>query len=458
VNPTIVSHREVPSNKSAIVFIHGFGGSPEKTWQQFPSLLADDGRLEGWNIHSLGYPTGIALDLVGIWKADPNLATLADGLRTKAQLPPLKGYDNLVLIAHSMGGLVVQRAIVDDDGSLTKRVSHVVLFGTPSGGLAKAKFLRFWKRQIKDMGLSSDFVADLRKRWTEKFAAWSPFRFWAVAGESDEFVPRSSSIDIFPQGCRSVVPGDHLSIVHADTSEHLSVILVAECLTAENPQLLRSDAISVTGEWHRAQQTVADLEGKRGLDERRLVDLALALEVVGRREEAIKILREELEATFLDATGTLAGRLKRRWIDAGLLADGQTAEQLYEYGFAAAKGANNHYQARYHGINVAFMKLALNEDAAGASKVAEEVLGYCDHGTESDKWALATEAEARLILGQVDESLNLYRRARQSPPHKRRDLLRQNLSMYQQATRVAGLINNVEAAEKLQDIFLAKNN
>ena len=54
--------------------------------------------------------------------ADPALSELATYLRTHLGVPPLDRYDDIAVMAHSMGGLVVQRAIVDSDevrGKLT---------------------------------------------------------------------------------------------------------------------------------------------------------------------------------------------------------------------------------------------------------------------------------------------------------------------------------------------------
>jgi pimeloyl-ACP methyl ester carboxylesterase len=49
-------------------------------------------------------------------------------------MTPLDRYESLALIAHRMGGLVAQQALLDDP-LLVGRVRHRILFGTPSGGL-----------------------------------------------------------------------------------------------------------------------------------------------------------------------------------------------------------------------------------------------------------------------------------------------------------------------------------
>jgi hypothetical protein len=46
-------------------------------------------------IYSLGYPSSYWLDMLGIWKANPDIAAIASTLRTTAALPPLQPYGSL---------------------------------------------------------------------------------------------------------------------------------------------------------------------------------------------------------------------------------------------------------------------------------------------------------------------------------------------------------------------------
>ena len=133
------------SSQAAIVFLHGFTGKATTTWGEFPELLLGDPSLASWDVFSLGYPSAFVLDVPGIWSADPDLSVLSKGLMTTLALPLLANRKALVIVAHSMGGLIAQRALLDDDG-LARRVQHLFLFGTPSGGLVKASFGTLFKR------------------------------------------------------------------------------------------------------------------------------------------------------------------------------------------------------------------------------------------------------------------------------------------------------------------------
>jgi pimeloyl-ACP methyl ester carboxylesterase len=84
-----------------------------------------------------GYSTHLAIGVLGIWAADPWLDKLAARVITDMELGALAGCASLAFVAHSMGGLVTQRALLNAP-DLARHTSHVLLCGTPSGGLKKA--------------------------------------------------------------------------------------------------------------------------------------------------------------------------------------------------------------------------------------------------------------------------------------------------------------------------------
>ena len=211
--PQLIEHRR-QRHKAAVIMIHGFGGDAAATWGLFPTLLAAEPALASWDIYSIGYSTSLAFDLAGIWSADPELITLGGLLNTVTDVPPLDGYEVLAMMAHSMGGLLLQKALLASP-ALRKRVSHVLLFGTPSAGLEKASPFNFWKRQVRDMGSRSPFITGLRSQWSADIGGKTPFTFLAIGGDRDEFVPRSSSLDPFPESQQRVVYGNHLEIRQA---------------------------------------------------------------------------------------------------------------------------------------------------------------------------------------------------------------------------------------------------
>ncbi len=222
--PHLITHRR-SEKKLAIIFVHGFGGKAGKTWGEFPQFLLRDARLAEWDIFSLGYASNLSFDVGGIWAADPQIDLLSEFFQTALANYPLGNYAQIVLVAHSMGGLVVQRALLNER-TLTNRVSHLFLYATPSAGLEKASLFSLLKRQVRDLASDSSFIKTLRQEWTAKFGERPPFYFISIAGDRDEFVPASSSFTLFPSDLRAVIPGNHIQLVKPKSHSDLSVQLL----------------------------------------------------------------------------------------------------------------------------------------------------------------------------------------------------------------------------------------
>lgn len=462
MSSTLKPLKTIPGNKTAIVFIHGFGGDCQETWQNFPTYLGNDNRLSGWDIYSLGYDTHLRVDVVKLLSADPDLKKVAGMLSTDAQVGAIKDYDSLALIAHSMGGLVTQRALLDSAG-LRNKVSHVFLFGTPSGGLMKASLARWLKPQLRDMAHDGDFIRKLRSDWDKNFSKKNakslPFVFSAAAGLNDEFVPSESSLGPFPEeaypDCHFVVPGDHLEIVKPASPESESVQLVVSRLNGSTPSTEVWNSARVAIESRNFQRAVQLFESRVSeLDQEGLVQLALGLEGVGRQGDAIALLQQH-GRSGTDAMGVLAGRLKRRWLASRIAADGAEARQLYGKALDAALAENNYAQAYYHAINVAFFQLFTDGRRADAQATARNVLAYCQKAQEAElssdrKWRLATEGEAFIHLGQWNEVEARYRQAIAPEQHA---TPREIESMYRQAIYLSREVGDDASLRMLSKLF-----
>jgi len=315
-----------------------------------------------------------------------------------------------------MGGLIVQRAFLDNP-TLRSRTGYILLFGTPSAGLLKASFFKFWKPQLKDMADDGEFIADLRARWKQNIGDNPTFTLYATAGDEDQFVPPDSSILPFPAPSRRVVRGDHLSIVKPSAVTDPSVQIVIESLVGNAAPSGPGDSACVAVEMREFYDAIRALEDHpEGLDEGGLVQLALALESVGRRDDAIKVLQShKSHSDFTDAMGVLAGRLKRRWLVERRMDDAEKACELYQQGFEISEQVGKHDQAFYHGINVAFMQLAYRNQESAAQETARKVLEHCQ-AAKLDRWRLATEGEANLLLGKIDAAMESYQAAVNSNP------------------------------------------
>lgn len=444
----IDTHRDTGS-KAAIVFVHGFTGKSMDTWADFPALLASDPAIGAWDVFSLGYPTRIFPGIPG-WSGPPGIQTLATDLCTTLSHAPLADRRAIAIIAHSMGGLVAQRAILDNP-ELAGRVSHLLLFGTPSAGLEKADRLSGINEQIRDMGGDSEFIRQLmtdRARW---FIDRPPFTFLAVAGNLDRFVPPGSSIDPFPPAYRRVVDGDHLSIVKPADARHKSVCVAISALVRDDVAPTAVDRAAVAVE-QRAFQNAVDLlyPLRVGLDETAAVDLALALDGLGRAQDALDVM-EATKPSDTDALGVLGGRLKRRWLVGRQTEDWQRARALYGQALSIAEAAGEHDQAYYHAINIAFLELMKAPRRHGvpraAAELAEQALEHCGKAADT-MWREATMAEAQLILGDIEGASIRYAWAigRALSP-------REVQSMYSQALDIAERIYGTAGVATIERTF-----
>ncbi len=449
--PVLVEHRSSGAD-AAIVFLHGFSGDAALTWGSFADQLLEETTLRSWDVLSIGYPTGLRVDVPDLWSADPGIPLLALGLRTALSVRPLDGYRSIALVAHSMGGLVAQRALVDD-ATLASRTSHLALFGTPSAGLGKAFPVTLAKRQLRDMAAGSRFIRTLRRDWDARFGSRPPFRLLVVAGDRDEFVPASSSLEPFADESRAVVPGNHLQIVKPEDRDHRSVGLLVGALAASPALRGAVDGARVAvelGDFRAAVDVLLPLAAE--IDSAALDSLALALEGLGRGAEALELLRHHRGAGIdeTDAMGVLAGRLKRRWLVQRRAADLTEARNLYRRGLERAQEADNDAQAYYHAINLAFLALAAGNGVgatAEAENMARLALTHCERAPGTH-WNLATQGEAQLVLGNLDQAEARYAEAFslvRSP--------REVDSMYAQAVQVASRVAGTAGASRIEALF-----
>jgi tetratricopeptide (TPR) repeat protein len=345
-----------------------------------------------------------------------------------------------------MGGLVVQKALVDDP-DLSRRIRHVILFGTPSAGLRKASFATFWKRQLKNMAEGSTFITELRNQWNTSYGANPPFNLLVVAGASDQFVPPVSSLGPFDSHCQRVVVGDHISIVKpADAYAPSLKLVVASLESGMTPSADSWAQLMLASERGNpdASRLVQKVEaGTNHMSVKLIVDAALALERAGLRNEAIALL-DRYKEKDTDIEGTLAGRFKRLWLETEQIEYAERALAIYQKALDATKKPDQIY---YLAINVAFMKLVFKNDNAAAQSMAALALCHAEP-PGNDVWKTATMAEAYLYLGRIGEAVDTYRRLLmiEAEPWQHR-------TASLQAGRIAVKLGNRELAEELEDIF-----
>ena len=427
----------------AVVFLHGFSGDRDDTWDTLPFRFGTADT--GWDIYTLGYATTLRPDLLGFWSGDPDLPILASLVSTEFANDPLGRYKSLALVAHSMGGLVAQRTLIDDP-ELADRMRTVILFGTPSAGSRKASWTQKWKRQLRNMVPASEFMTSLRWDWDARFGTNPPFDLRIVAGEQDRFVSAESCLGPFPKEFLHVISGDHHTMLRPSGQRSPTMRLLLSALCSEPAEDETSDPLTLAAEVPDfAAPTLIDARGER-MSEEDVVRAALAWEQNNRREEAIALL-QRYQALGTDVQGTLAGRIKRLWLQNEDPGFAQHALDLYQGALDSARESLDRDQIYYHAINIAFLELAAFNCVEHAGEMAELALENASL-VDTSVWSVATQAEANLYLGRFELALELYRSMSEIEAEPW-----QYASTALQAGQIAIKLDNPELADSLEAIF-----
>lgn len=147
------------NNKKALVFVHGVLGSDKDTWTNtsssvyWPRLLAKEVR-DTFDVYTASYATSLDESPV-IYQLGRNLneALIKEKVFPVNIDDTTSKYEEVIFIAHSMGNLVVQSALLAGDSALELKVPLLISIAAPWNGsdLAdKAAFL-FVNRQFRDM-------------------------------------------------------------------------------------------------------------------------------------------------------------------------------------------------------------------------------------------------------------------------------------------------------------------
>lgn len=126
------AHLSLKPAKRAIVFVHGFAGRGLLTWTRFPDLLQGEPKTADYDLIFFEYDSfGRQLgDIVTRLKTFlNNLMTNASpivnrGLALPDHRPKGFAYDQVLLVAHSLGAVVTRRTLLDYFGNGTPWVPH----------------------------------------------------------------------------------------------------------------------------------------------------------------------------------------------------------------------------------------------------------------------------------------------------------------------------------------------
>lgn len=233
----IHQHSGLSECENLVVFVHGLGGERygrRPTWGHFPDLLFHD--LPKVDIGLYSYVS--LLGRIKFWQSvtvEGEARVLAGILRQAST------YKRVILIGHSMGGLVCQAVVkyLVESGEFPHppHISGLILMATPQAGSVRVPwFARHFTTDGRALAAHGALVTQLQSFITTRMvldeSTPGSNRFslptWAVWGASDFWVDRMSANLGLPEGRTQTVRGTHTSIVKPATRDDDAFRFVAE--------------------------------------------------------------------------------------------------------------------------------------------------------------------------------------------------------------------------------------
>ncbi|WP_228852027.1 caspase family protein [Aegicerativicinus sediminis] len=440
----IQSYRDEENNKNLILFVHGFTGEGNDSFGKFPEFLLTEQGLKGWDIKPIGYAPNVVPELgKDVWSNSTDIEKISQYLITCMKYKYEK-YKRVAIIAHSLGGLVVQKAIVDMDKGHRNKISHVILFGCPSLGIDSEVLENLWKGRYKEMDEKGEFITDLREKWDEIFSNTLPFKLKTVAGTEDNYISYKSCHDPFPKDTREFVTGDHFTMVKPQSTDEAVYKLILGVLTGNEFFKDYAKSAEINMLIGNYEEVINELFPKKEhLDANGLRNLVFALEGTDRSSEIYDLLNDHpLLKNNSDFMGILGGRHKREYLKTYSQSSGEKALEFYSKGYQMAKNDKNDSQIYYHAINLAFLNLVLKRDESKMKSFAEEAKSSAEN-CRDNLWKFATLGEASIYLDSMEDAEELYvKAARQAD-------IRQKISMFTNAyTSYAVLMDGVSEHDR----------
>jgi len=133
-----------PPGQTAIIFLHGWGGSGAETWEAFPPALRALPQATGADVFFLQYPSrdksaavcgGKVAEFLRDLLRAPSEQIVNPSLPSSASPRAPATYQHILIVGHSMGAAVGRRAVLDlDRDDLTDEERHRIrmLFFAPA--------------------------------------------------------------------------------------------------------------------------------------------------------------------------------------------------------------------------------------------------------------------------------------------------------------------------------------
>lgn len=258
LNLFLHTQNERPSD-NLVILIHGLGAS-DSTWTHdgvsWINLFLTDDTLKNLDVAEITYDTSHLanglLDSMGIKKIKlsrfksftvgkgpcTNIEILAREIKREIDSKKIKHYKNVILVGHSMGGLVAIRYILEElENNQSHNVKGMISLATPYNGSSFAIYNQLIKSinrhaQIQALEPNSGFLDETIRLWQRHIDIMNlDFKFFF--GTEDTVVPENSAIPHIVSSKwtgGTPLPGDHSGILKVENHSSTSYIHVSEAV------------------------------------------------------------------------------------------------------------------------------------------------------------------------------------------------------------------------------------
>ena len=263
------------NRKVAVVFVHGIFGDAMGTWtnangQTFFKFLHDTPNLgENVDIYAFGFTSNM------LESGSLKIGEAAVKLHEYLQFSGASNYEQIVFVAHSMGGLITMRELISHP-EIARKVPLLVFYATPHEGSQITNIAEHVVRNpaIKQMFPvdGNDYLQQLNEDWV-RVRSGVPTPTMVCAYETkpvgpSRIVPWASSTRNCDTVAAAIENSNHMTIVKPDAADHPSVVLLVNAL--RNHVLPRMDPAAwdtpdFQPEQDRWTYELKDINGKNGV-------------------------------------------------------------------------------------------------------------------------------------------------------------------------------------------------
>jgi pimeloyl-ACP methyl ester carboxylesterase len=254
-DPLVIHRRTRGQDRAIIIFVHGFGGNRYTTWGKFPQFMFADFPKENRPELDLGfYEYRTAFRRLRFTKSitlKKEAGILADIVRD------LTDYRKIILIVHSMGGILAKAAITNligrnDPNARTalKKIVGLIMLATPQAGSSWIPpFLAWLTNDTRVLANHNELLTDIDTVFNEHvISRVSDFRSdriliptWVVLAAEDLWVKTFSARLGMTSQQQKLVRGSHTEIVkpeHRQSDAYLWVKDHIKACLAFDPSVL----------------------------------------------------------------------------------------------------------------------------------------------------------------------------------------------------------------------------